>query len=390
MKQIINSILSGYVGNKEPYESLYRLNIGLSIDEFEAEEAMLEILKMSDLQKRVSLFTMLLNGIMIKGPSVCEVKGLINAALSLDGLLKKPKPTIVLPNNDRLIGVASSGKKGFKTINITTPACFVAATCGAYVAKACSHATSSLTGSSDFLEIMGMNINISDVDKIRILKDKRISFFPIENTTPEFAKVYKGIFYAPHAMSFALAGLSFPIEIDALSYGLSHPNIKLSLEVYREYGLKNVLVYSSSEDGVHYLDEFPISGYANVIGMENGEVRRKISANIRDEFPFNPSYSLKGLAEKEDRIDNVRAAVRVLNGVGLESHKDAICINAAPIILLSGKVKSLKEGYILAKKNLEEGRVFKLFLDVVELYGGNIDKVLRLAEGADLNSQERK
>lgn len=368
---------------KEPYESLYKLNIGLSIDEFEAEEAMLEILKEENLQKRVSLLTMLLNGVMIKGPSVSEVKGLINASLSLDGILKTPRPKIILPNKELLVGVASSGKKGFKTINITTPASFVAAACGAFTAKACSHSTSSKTGSSDFLEIIGININIPFKEKVTILQEKRIAFFSIEDTTPNFAKVYEGVFYAPHAMSFALAGLSFPVKIDALVYGLSHPNVKLSLEVYKEYGFKNVLVYSSSEDGVHYLDELPISGYANIIGMKNGKVVRKISANIKDTFPFNPSNSLKELAEKETKIDNVKASLRVLNGIGLESHTDAICINAAPIILLAGKVKSLKEGYLLAKKNIREGKVFKLFLEVVELYGGDLNKITNLLSESD-------
>ena len=363
---------------KEPYESLYKLNIGLSFDEFEAEEAMLEIFKEKIPHKRVSLLTMLLNGIMIKGPTVSEVKGLINASLSLDGILKTPKPRIKLPNEELLVGVASSGKKGVKTINITTPSSFIAAACGAYTAKACSHSTSSKTGSSDFLEIIGININIPLKEKIEILQEKKISFFSIEDTTPNFAEVYKGIFYAPHAMSFALAGLSFPVEIDALAYGLSHPNIKLSLEVYKEYGFKEVLVYSSSEDGIHFIDELPISGHVNLIGMKNGEVGRQITTNIKDTFPFTPSQNLNELAEKKDQIDNVRASLRVLCGMGSKSQTDIMCINAAPIILLAGKVKSLKEGYLLAKKNLEEGRVFKLFLEVLELYGGNRNKIMNM------------
>jgi anthranilate phosphoribosyltransferase len=365
---------------KEPYESLYKINIGQSLDDFEAEEAMLEILKEPDLQKRVSLLTMLLNGIMIKGPSVSEVKGLLNASLSLDNVLKKKKPKIKLPKNEILVGVAASGKKGFKTINITTPATFVAAACGAYIVKACSHSTSSKTGSSDFLEIIGININIPFNEKVKILKKNKISFFSIEDTTPKFADVYGGVFYAPHAMSFALAGLSFPIKIDALAYGLSHPNVKLSLEVYKEYGFENVIVYTSTEDGVHYLDELPISGHVNLVGMKHGKVGRQISANIKDAFTLNPRYNLEEIREKEDPIENVKASLRVLHGTGLESHTDAICINAALIILLSKKVNSLNEGYLLAKQNIANGNVFKLFLNVVQLYGGSKEQIYNLID----------
>lgn len=145
---------------KEPYESLYKLNIGHSLDEYETEEAMTLILKEKDTSKRISLLTMLLNGIMIKGPTVNEITGLINASLGMDDLLNKQKPKISLPNNEILVGVASSGKKGIKTINITSTSCFVAASCGANIAKACSHSTSSKTGSSDFLDICGIDINI--------------------------------------------------------------------------------------------------------------------------------------------------------------------------------------------------------------------------------------
>lgn len=371
---------------KEPFESLYKLNIGLSIDEFEAKDAMLAVLNEKDFQKRLSLLTMLLNGIMIKGPSVYEVKGLIDASLSLDDRLKSPKQEIALPNNEILIGVASSGKKGLKTINITTPACFIAAASGAYIAKACSHSTSSKTGSTDFLELIGINLDTPFDTKVKILQENNIAFFSIEDSTPLFAQVYGGVFYAPHAMSFALAGLSFPVKVDALVYGLSHPNVKLALEVYKEYGLKNVLVYSSSEDGVHYLDELPIAGHVNIIGMKNGEVGRVISANIRDTFPFfDPNYSLKNIAEKDTPIDNVAASLKVLAGVGLESHTDAICLNAAPMILLAGKAKSLNEGYLLAKESLNSGKAFKLLMDVVRMYGGDQNRIINLIKGFDQN-----
>jgi anthranilate phosphoribosyltransferase len=372
-----NTILNDK-NSREPYETFYKLNIGLSIDEFEAQKAMLEILNEKDLQKKRYLLAMLLNGIMIKGPSVSEVKGLINASLFLDFKLKKQK--ITLPDNELLVGVAGSGKKGFKTINITTPATFVAAACGAYVAKACSHSTSSKTGSSDFLELVGMNINIPFSKKVEILKNKKISFFSIEDSTPKLADVYGGIFYAPHAMSFALAGLSFPIQIDTLVYGLSHPNVKLSLEVYREYGFKNVLVYSSSEDGVHFLDELSTSGRVNIVGMKNCKVGQTVSANIVDEFPFLLNSNFKELSEKKYPIDNVKCSLRVLRGTGIKSHTEAICLNAAPIILVAGKVNSLKEGYLLAKKNIENGKVFKLFLEVVELYGGDKNKIYKIID----------
>jgi len=372
------NILQNAESTKMPYEAFYKLNVGLSLDEFESERALLAIFNEKDPLKRMYLLTTLLNGIMIKGASVSEVKGLINASLALDNALIKEK--VILPNNELLIGVASSGKKGFKTINITTPASFIAAACGSYVAKACSRSTSSKTGSSDFLESMGMKLDIPFSEKIEILKMKRISFFSMEDATPKFAEIYGGTFYVPHAMSFALAGLSIPIQTDALVYGLSHPNVKLSLEVYKEYGFKNVLVFSSSDDGIHFLDELSISGNVNIVSMRNYKIGELISTNILNEFPFFSDSKTSELAEKENIIDNIRCSLKVLNNTGLKSHTEAMCLNAALIILASGKVNSLKDGYFLAKKNIENGEVFKLFLEVVQLYKGDINKIYNIID----------
>lgn len=362
----------------EPYESLYKLNVGQSLDEYESESAMQKILSETNLQKRISLLTMLLNGLMIKGPTINEISGLLNASLEMDNILSAKKKKIKLPTGDVLVGVASSGKKGIKTINITSTACFVAAACGANIAKACSHSTSSKTGSSDFLDICGININIPFDKKIDILLKHHISFFSIEETTPKFAKVYSGIFYAPHAMSFALAGLSFPIEIDSLAYGLSHPNVKLSAEVLKKYGIKNSLIYSTTYDGTHYLDELIPTGYVNFARINEGKVEKTISANIQGALGLSSKFDIASMTENESKEQNVLTALKILHGEGTKEQINAICINAAIFLLLSKKANSLKQGYTIAKKMIHTDKVWKLFLAVVEEYGGNKNNIYEL------------
>ena len=44
---------------KEPFESMYKLNLGLSLDEYEAYEAMKSILNIKEKGKRSVLMTML-------------------------------------------------------------------------------------------------------------------------------------------------------------------------------------------------------------------------------------------------------------------------------------------------------------------------------------------
>ena len=364
---------------KEPYESLYKLNIGHSLDEYEAEEAMTIILNEKNEQKRIGLLTMLLNGVMIKEPTINEVSGLLTAALNMDNQLEKEKLKLELPNNEILVGVASSGKKGIKTINITSTACIVAASCGANIAKACSHSTSSKTGSSDFLEVCGINVDIPLEKKQEILNKYHIAFFSIEETTPKFAEVYGGIFYAPHAMSFGLAGLSFPVQIDSLAYGISHPNVKLSAEVLKKFGIKNALIYSCTYDGVHYLDELLPIGCANLIRIKDSNVEKIISADIQDALSINEYFNISGIKEKDNKLDNVLTSLKILKGEGNSSQIDSICINASIFLLLANKVNSLEEGFRKAKEILKTDKVWNNFLSIVDLYGGdskNIEKLV--------------
>lgn len=362
---------------QEPFESLYKLNIGLSLDEYETEEAMNVIFNEKDATKRISLLSSLLNGIMIKGPTVSEVRGLLTASLKLDDTLNK-KIEIITNSNEPLVGVASSGKKGIKTINITSAACFVAAACGAKIAKACSHSTSSKTGSSDFLSVCGIHLDIPLEKKIDILNKYNIAFFSIEDTTPKFAQLYGGLFYAPHAMSFGLAGLSFPIKIDALAYGLSHPNVKLSAEVLKSFGVQNSLTYSSTYDGVHFMDELLPVGCVNFARVKDGHIERTISADIQEAFEIDPSFELKSIKERVGEVDNVVESLKILHGEGSSSQIDTICLNAAIFLLLANKAGSLKEGYEIAKNKLKNNEVWDLFIKVLIGYGGNEQYINKL------------
>lgn len=364
---------------KEPFESLYKLNIGLSLDEYETEDAMNAIFNEQDKTKRISLLSSLLNGIMIKGPTVNEVRGLLNASLKLDDTLNK-RLKVELDDSELIVGVASSGKKGIKTINITSTACFVAAACGAKIAKACSHSTSSRTGSSDFLDICGIDINIPFEEKVKILNKYNIAFFSIEDTTPKFAQLYGGLFYAPHAMSFGLAGLSFPIEIDTLAYGLSHPNVKLSAEVLKSFGIKNSLVYSSTFDGVHFMDELLPIGCLNFARIKDGNVERTISADIQDALEIDSSFGLKSIKEKIDKTENVVESLKILRGEGTAGQIDTICINSAIFLLLANKAKSLKDGYQMAKNKLKTNDVWNLFIDVLTSYKGDKQYIYDILE----------
>ena len=181
-------------------------------------------------------------------------------------------------------------------------------------------------------------------------------------------------------MSFALAGLSFPIEIDTLAYGLSHPNVKLSAEVLKKFNIKNALVYSCTYDGIHYLDELLPIGCVNLTRIKDSNVEKSISSYIQEALCLESNFNISKIKEKEDKEKNVLSSLKILKGEGNKSQVDAICINASIFLLLADKVNSMEEGYNLAKKVLKTGKVWNVFLNVVDLYNGDSKKINELVD----------
>ena len=95
-------------------------------------------------------------GLRAKGESVEEVTGLAEA-------LYAARTRISIPG--RLLDVVGTGMDGSMSVNISTMAAIVAAGAGAKVVKHGNRSASSLSGSADVLEALGIRLDLS-VDRV--------------------------------------------------------------------------------------------------------------------------------------------------------------------------------------------------------------------------------
>lgn len=357
-------------GNGAVYELLYRLNVGSHIDSELLREAFDKTLSCSSNGARDVQLGQILTGIMAKGPTVDEVVTLLESALKVDDFLSYRKQKVDLPRGERLVSAIGSGKKGFKTMNISTPALLVAASAGAYTAKSVSRSTSSLTGSSDLVNLLGINVDLPVDDMARTIQTTGFGVFTIERLIPKFDSVYGGKFYAPQALSFGLAALVSPVEYDSMLYGLAHPNVELSLEVLRRFGVDNAMIASTTHDNVHYLDEMGVYGTTRLIGVRNGVVGSLVQFRPTEELGL-PRYTPNDIVEGYDASQNAQFVVDVLRGRGERAREDVICINAGTVLYLAGKAGGLSDGYALAKSTVKSGRPIMKLREVIEATGGN-------------------
>ncbi len=68
---------------------------------------------------------------------------------------------IMVPTNTTVLDIVGTGGDGFNTINISTGSAILAASCGVNIAKHGNRSISSLTGSADILEALGINIHLT-------------------------------------------------------------------------------------------------------------------------------------------------------------------------------------------------------------------------------------
>lgn len=366
--------MEGIDKNNAVSEVLYRLNVQSKIDLKLLEKAFDSVLSSSKQSIRDIQLGAILTGIMARGPTTGEIVTLLKSVFKLDKFNPKKRRKIKIPKGEMLVGAIGSGKKGVKTMNISTPALLTAASAGAFTTKVASSSTSSLTGSADFLREVGVNLNLSVKKMEKIITKTKFGVFTIESLLPKFDSIYAKKFYAPHALSFGLAALASPIKYDNFLYGLAHPNIDLAVNVLKKFGTENVMVASTTDDKIHYIDEMGVYGITKIKGIQEGKIGYTKTFNPLIELKL-PKYKLKDICEGKNKKENIKLVIDVLRGKGEKAREDIICINAGTILYLAKKAKNLQEGYVISKKVIKSGMPFNKLLEVIRESGGDEKKI---------------
>lgn len=360
-------------------EAIYRLNVGFNIDYKLAFNAMKEITELEDPSVRDVYLGTLLYSVMHNKVSAHEIKGLLDAAFKLDDFDTEKK--LELDSNKHSITIMGSGKKGIKTFNITSLAVIVAAASKRLnIVKPCSKSTSSVSGSADFISFVGADINKSAKEMAAITKECGLGFFSIENAIPKFDAIYGGRFFAPHALSFALGGLLAPVKTTSTIYGLAHPNLNLSLEVFRLYNVSNLLVLTSTPDGIHFADDILpfgityLQGYYNDFRMGNLH-----SMNVRHGLAL-PNYSQEDIAQRKTVKENILMGLSALSSKTTNAIVDTIAVNSATLLYMSRVVENLQEGYEYSISLIKSGAPIENLENFISLTNGDTKKFKALYE----------
>ena len=256
--------------------------------------------------------------------------------------------------------IVGTGGDNAQSFNISTTSALVAAAGGMKVAKHGNRAASSLCGTADCLEALGVNIQQSPKRCVELLKEAGMCFF--------FAQKYHTSMKYVGPIRKEL-GFRTVFNILGPLTNPGSPKMQL-LGVYDEYlvePLAQVLISLGVERGMvvygkDKLDEISMSAPTAVCEFKDGWFKSYTIAPEDFGFERCTKEDLKGGTPEE----NAKITREILGGA--KGHKrNAVLMNAGAALYIGGKAETLKEGIALAAEIIDSGKALETLDKLIEV-----------------------
>ncbi|MDC3091421.1 anthranilate phosphoribosyltransferase [Rickettsiales bacterium] len=318
INNIFKKVLNGYFLNFEESRELFNLIINKEIDPISIS-SILSILS-------------------FRGESFDEIFGAIN-------VLKEKAKKIHLDGD--LIDTCGTGGDNKGSFNISTATAILASACGLSVAKHGNRSITSKSGSSDVLTALGINIQNDNKIQKGYFKNNNICFLfapfyhsSLKNVMDIRQKLpFKTIFNLlgpllnPAKLKYQLLGVGEKKNLKTHSNCLSKMDLKSAWVVNSENGFDELT--TTSPNFVYKIKDNKISKLYKIFPEEAG-LNISNDSEIKGGTPDENAYIMKRLFEGET------GAIR-----------DNVLFNTSACLVISGKVKNLKEGVFYASKQID-------------------------------------
>jgi len=246
-----------------------------------------------------------------------------------------------------LLDTCGTGGDKKSTFNISTASAIV---CSLFVpvAKHGNKAVRSKSGSADVLDALGIRVDRKKGDAYDFLLKKNFTFLFAPNYHPAMRYVAPVRKKLGIRTVFNLIGpLCNPFKPKFQVIGVFSKDFLPTLfEAGKMLSMDNV-IFLSSKDG---LDEVSISDRTVCYSRKNG-VERVFEFDPKELGIYADISSIKGYDAKK----NAELMIEVFDNKH-ENLKNAVSINAAFALFVSGVEDNLKDAFVLAKESIENGK----------------------------------
>src|SRR5437867_811732 len=328
----------------------------------EAAAAMEAIMSGAATNAQIAAF---LTALRMKGETVEELIGFAQVMRQKAVRVRtRPDDVAGLTGTDRdmLIDTCGTGGDAAGTFNVSTATAFVVAGAGLRVAKHGNRSVSSLCGSADVVETLGVNLDLSPEKVARCVEEVGIGFL----YAPLLHTAMKHVMAARREMGvrtvFNMLGpLTNPAGANAQVIGVYSPALTEPLaRVLAELGTHRAFVVHGA-DG---LDEISNTGESRVSEVREGVVR---TFTVRPEDFGLPRVSMRDLlgGDREQNAAIIHAILRGEPG----PKRDIVVMNAAAALVVGVKARDFKEGVELAARSIDTGAARDKLEELVRFTG---------------------
>ncbi len=289
--------------------------------------------------------TAILTSLKIKGETKEEILGATKIMRS---------KSMKISSSVNTVDTCGTGGDMSNTLNISTAASLVAASCGIKIAKHGNKSVSSKSGSADMLENIGYKF--SDDPKIIENQLNRNNFcFMFAQYHHSAMKYVINVRKALGTRTiFNLLGpLTNPANASNQLLGVYDKKwLNTHCEVLKELGSNKVMVVH----GIDGLDEITLSQNTHICELKDQTIHNYILDPREIGYDYISLEEIKG----GDPEYNAKCFLKMIEG-NFNQFQNIVELNAGAAIYLAGKCSNIKEGAIIANKTISEGKNKRIY-----------------------------
>lgn len=318
-------------------EAIHVLIDGIDLSEGEMKDCMTEIMEGNATDAQIGAF---LTALRIKGETVPEITAAAKVMREKAALISSPEGTL---------DTCGTGGDMAGTFNISTTTALIVSACGVPVAKHGNRSVSSMSGSADVLEALGIKIDLEPKKVEKCLAETGFGFMfaPLFHPAMKFAigpRREMGV----RTIFNILGPITNPAGAKRQILGVFADKLTDPLcRVLGNLGAEDAMVVHG-EDG---LDEITITDGTRVSRLVDKEVENTYIAP--EDFRLKRADISTIIGREKER--NAQITKEIFDSAK-GAPRDVVLMNSAAALVVAGRAGTYQEGFALAAEAVDSGK----------------------------------
>lgn len=344
-----------------------KLRAGIDLNRVEVQRAVTQLLSETTNAETKAAFLIALHE---KGESAEEIAGFVEQLIdrAVDPLVRQED----LPGP--MIDICGTGGSGLECFNVSTTIMFILAAGGACVVKHGNRSVTSMCGSADVLESLGIRLEWEPAALKECVQRLGLGFLFARYYHPAFralAELRAQLAQVRKRTVFNLLGpLLNPARPPRQLIGVYSPRLTSVLaDVLRQLRRERAWVVHGHAEAGQGMDDISTGNITTLAELNDG----RVTSAVIDVRWLGVKQSTLAELRGGDVAENAKTLTGILSGEVQGAKRDLALVNAAGGFVVAGLVHDIKDGIALAAEQIESGRALEK-LRALQAYDAKVSR----------------